>query len=120
MTGLEDKAQQDRPVIRAEDAAGAYRLDDAEELESAENINGPDAFPQFGDFLDVTEIGMDGSMHDPVWLECPAGLARAVLDAGLDDGDLFVVDRPEKDDRGNWVFAVTAAGDHDGLDLDDD
>jgi len=119
MTSFEDKAQSSRPVLRAAEAAGAYRLDDADELTPASEIGDPDEFPQYGDFADVTEVGMDGSTHEAVWLETPSDLAAGLLEAGIGEGELFVVRHPDKDDRGNWSFTVEAADDVEELTTDD-
>lgn len=119
MTSLSDKAETTRDVRRASEAAGAYRLE-TDELTPADDIGSEDDFPQYGDFADVTVLGMDGSDHDPCWLETPAGLARALLDADVGPGDLFVVDgQPTKDDGGNWTFDVLDPDDVDGFDADD-
>ena len=109
MTSLEDKAYDDGPeVVLASDSAGVYRLRD-DELTKADDIRGPDEFPEYGEFLDVARVrAADGNWTDgePVWLECPAALAGDLVEADVTPGDTFALSEPNKSAGGNWQYTV--------------
>jgi hypothetical protein len=110
MTSLEDKADSgDGPeVTLASNAAGVYRLQDAE-LTSHENIRPSADFPQYGKFLEVVEVrGSDGVWADKqsIWLECPQSLAADLVDHHVNPGDVFAVGNPRKGPGGTWLFTV--------------
>jgi len=107
MTGIEDLASTARPVIRVENAENTpYRLQDTDTTD-ADDISPEGDFPQFGDFLDVTALDGNATDLGPRWLECPGGLARALVDKDLvaPDAQFQVVD-VSKDDSGAWTFDI--------------
>lgn len=105
MTDLEELATSNRDVIRPEDAENVpYRLEDTDSTE-ADEISAEGEFPQFGEFLDVTALNGGAGDLGPRWLECPGGLARELVEAGLaEDGAEFQILGTEKDDTGAWTF----------------
>lgn len=105
MTTLEEKAEQTRDVTRADSATGAYRLESLD-LTPAEDIGPEDQFPQYGDFLSVTALTRQGNENGEQWLECPAGLAAALLELDPGVGDTVVVTEASKTDDGEWTFTV--------------
>lgn len=112
MSGLEDVAQGgDAPeVTLASDSSGMYRLEDADPVD-ADDVTGPDEFPQYGTFIQVSALTRTGTeRHDgDEYLELPQGLASAMVDAGVSEaGDEFIVRSPAKDVDGNWTFEVDA------------
>lgn len=115
MTGLGDKAADAAEQFQtAENIAlrVPYRIRESE-LVSATEI-GSQEFPRHGDWL-VTDAGDDRV----VWyLECPAGLAKAIVDEldsrGLDPDDadgywFMVIDRWQEGDDGPWGFEIEMA-----------
>jgi hypothetical protein len=107
MTGIEDLASTARPVIRVENAENTpYRLLDTDTTD-ADDISPEGEFPQFGDFLDVLALDGNAAALGPRWLECPGGLARALVDGDLvsDDAQFQVVDA-SKDESGAWTFDI--------------
>jgi len=108
MTDLEQKATTARGVVRAgESEAQTYRLEDTE-LTEASAIGDPDGFPQYGDFLDVTAVDADHDPLGPRWVECPADLARSLMDVGVEAGDVFAVTEATKTEDGAWSIEVEA------------
>jgi len=106
MTDLERKATAARDVVRAaESESQTYRLEDTE-LTEASAIGDSDGFPQFGDFLDVQAVDADHKPLGPRWVECPADLARSLVDAGVGAGDVFAVVKADKTDDGAWSMEV--------------
>jgi len=104
---IESKAETARDVVRAGESHGVrYRLEDTELTEAAA-IGESDGFPQFGDFADVVAVDNDGAALGPRWLECPADLARGLVDAGIQAGGVFVIESAEKTEDGAWSFEVT-------------
>jgi hypothetical protein len=108
MTGIADKADSGRDVVRAGEAeAQSYRIE-SEDLTEASAIGDSDGFPQFGDFLDVTAVDADGDDLGPRWVECPADLARQLVEQDLAaDGSVFVVESATKTQDGAWSFEVS-------------
>lgn len=107
MTTLNEKATSARDVVRAgESEAQRYRLEDIE-LTKAGDIGTDDGFPQYGDFLDVTAVDADGDDLGARWVECPADLARAVVDEGISVGDVFVIETARKNEDEAWQFEVS-------------
>jgi hypothetical protein len=106
MTTLDEKATSARDVVRASECeATAYRLE-TDELTEASEIGGESDFPQYGDFLDVVAVDGDGDDLGPRWVECPADLARSLVDAAISTGDRFQVTEAEKNGDGAWTFDV--------------
>jgi hypothetical protein len=107
MTDIEDLASTARDVIRAGNAENVpYRLEDIETTD-ADDISPEGEFPKFGDFLDVVALDGDGVDLGPRWLECPGGLARALVDEDLvEAGAEFQIVHESKDDSGAWTFDV--------------
>ena len=96
---LSDKAK-DRPDVRlARDSApGAYTLT-TDELVAADDLTDEDEFPQFGDFLEVEQPGAGRR----VWIECPAALARWLVENGIDIGETFRIRSVQKIDN-EWSY----------------
>lgn len=102
---LNELAESATQVIRVGDAPMQnYRLE-AGSTTNAEQI-GTDEFPQYGEFIDVTALDADGNDLGPRWVECPAGLAQALLDAQVTPGEAFAITTAAKDDDGAWRFEV--------------
>jgi len=109
MTDLEELAATAQDVVRAEDLPGTrYRLESTEATKAAE-IGPEDGFPEFGHFLDAMLVDLDDDPMGPRWLECPADLARELIDSGVGAGDVFAVQTAEKGDDGAWQFSVQEA-----------
>ena len=107
MTGIEDLASTARPVIRVENAENTpYRLQDTDTTD-ADDISPEGEFPQFGDFLTVVALDSNAAALGPRWLECPGGLARALVDRDLvSEGAQFEVVDASKDESGAWTFDI--------------
>lgn len=106
MTSLNEKADAARGVVRASEAEGQwYRLQDRE-LAEAGDIGGEDQYPRYGEFADVTAVDKDGKRLGNRWLECPAHLARCLVDSGIAVGDCFQVTEASKADDGAWRFQI--------------
>lgn len=106
MTDLNEKATSARDVVRAGELDGVtYRLQTTE-LTDADDIGGDDDFPQFGEFLDVTAVDADHDDLGPRWVECPADLARELVEAEVGAGDVFTVTDAGKTEDGAWTFEV--------------
>jgi hypothetical protein len=102
-----DLANEARDVVRPNGVEGQrYRLQSLETT-AADEIGDPDSFPQFGEFLDVVATDSNGDDLGPRWVECPAGLARSLVDSDIAAGDQFVVDEAKKTDDGAWTFQVS-------------
>lgn len=115
MTSLEDKADSGdgAEVVLASDAAGVYRLRDAQ-LTSHENIREADAFPRYGEFLDTVKVRAandEWTEDENAWLECPASLAGDLVERSVEPGDVFAVSEPTKGPGGNWRFTVQKTDD---------
>jgi len=107
MTTLNEKATSARDVVRAgECEAQPYRLEDME-LTKADEIGSDDGFPQFGEFLDVTAVDSDGDDLGARWVECPADLARAIVEEDVSVGDVFQVETASKSKDDAWQFEVS-------------
>jgi hypothetical protein len=106
MTDLDDKAIATREVVRVgESELQTYRLEDTE-LTEASAIGGSDAYPMYGDFLDVVVVDADHEPLGPRWVECPGDLARALVDAGVEAGDVFTVAEVSKTQDRGWSCEV--------------
>jgi hypothetical protein len=102
-----DLANEARDVVRPDDAEGLrYELQSLETT-AADEIGDPDSFPKYGEFLDVVMTDANGDALGPRWLECPAGLARSLVDLNIAAGDQFAVHTVEKTDDGAWTFGVS-------------
>ena len=107
---LDEKAATSRGVVRIADAKmQTYRLKDTELTEAA-SIGKSDGFPKYGDFLAVTAVDANGADLGPRWVECPTDLARTLVDAGVDEDDLFVVTKAVKTDDEAWSVEVETDG----------
>lgn len=105
MTDLESKADTGRDIVRASEVtATLYRLETTD-LKPADAV-GDDDFPQYGDFADVTAVDGNGDDLGKRWIEVPGGLARAMVDAGIEAGDEFQVTKATKAQDGAWTFEV--------------
>lgn len=111
MTTLEDKAETPENVAHsisdAAEAAGEYKVRSLE-LDPADEV-GSGQFPQYGDWLPCSSISPDGLDIGEVWVECPRGLAQALLEAELEEGDRFRVVSAEKSPAGEWHVEIDAA-----------
>lgn len=101
---LNDKAKETPDIDLLRDAQySGYRLVSTE-LTPADELTDEGEFPQFGDFLQVALP--DGSDSPPVkWIECPQGLAQALVELDLGDGDEFRIEAATKVD-GEWQVTV--------------
>lgn len=94
---IEDKAQETPDVdLARQSAPGAYRLESTE-LTDANDVTPEGDFPEYGDFLEVT--GTSGEQ----FIECPAALARWLVDNGIEAGDGFRIVSVQKVD-GEWEY----------------
>lgn len=110
---LADAAKDDdRIVLLAAEISGGYKLE-SRVLVDAEEINDPDSFPEFGEFIEATEVTRTGTEQDEVLLEAPSTLAKALIEADIEAGDKFIARNLGKQDGGRWAFDVTAWGDVD-------
>jgi len=107
MTEIEDLANQARTVVRAKNAEmTAYRLQDTDTVD-CDDVSPEGEFPEYGDFLDVNAVNSDGQDLGPRWLECPGGLARALVDQDLvEAGAEIRIASVDKDETGAWTFEV--------------
>lgn len=105
---ISDKAESaDQPEVKLarQSAPGVYRLD-TDELEPADDLTGEDQFPQYGDFLKVGHpTGGDNRFenHEEMYIECPADLARWLVEDEVEIGDHFRILDVWKDD-GEWSY----------------
>jgi hypothetical protein len=110
MTDLAAKADAGRDVVRvSETEAQSYRLRDRE-LTDSNAIGDSDGFPQYGEFLDVEAVDANGDGLGPRWVECPADLARCLVDSGVETGDVFAVVRSTKTTDGAWSIEIEVDG----------
>jgi hypothetical protein len=106
MTDLEQKATAARDVVRVGDAESqTFRLEDTELTEAAA-IGDSDAFPEFGDFLDCAAVDADHDPLGPRWVECPADLARSLVESGIDAGSVFTIVEATKTQDGAWSCEI--------------
>lgn len=107
MTTLEDKAETPEVVALsiadADETAGRFELESLE-LDPADEV-GTDQFPQYGDWLPVTRY-IDGMEHGDMHLECPRGLAKELVAAEIEAGDVFAVTDSTKGLDGEWQVEV--------------
>jgi len=104
---IADKAETARDVVRAGESPGVrYRITDTELTEAAA-IGDAESFPRYGEFLAVVAVDDAGAALGPRWLECPADLARELVDLGIDAGDIVVIEDATKTDDGAWSFRVS-------------
>jgi len=110
MTDLDQKATAAREVMRVGDTeAQTFRLEDTELTEAAA-IGSSDGFPKFGDFVDAVIVDADHEAMAPRWIECPADLARELVDANVGTGDIFTVVEASKTDDGAWSCEIETDG----------
>jgi hypothetical protein len=106
MTTLDEKASSAREIVRAGDSEHqTFRLEDTE-LTEASAIGDSDGFPKFGDFIDAQIVDADQNAMAPRWVECPGDLARALVNAEVEAGDVFTVAKAEKTEDGAWSMEV--------------
>lgn len=108
---LNDKAEDGGEVLSIEDAAdsaGTLRVESTE-LEPAEDV-GTDKYPQYGDWMPVTRV-IDGIEHGDSYVETPQGLAKRLVDHGVEEGTEFVVTAVQKTRDGIWDVTVEFVGD---------
>lgn len=77
-------------------------------LYEADEITPEGTFPDHGSFLEAENPKGPG----PRWVECPAGLAAAILELELSRDDFpaqIVVTSAEKNGEGRWEFEVKPA-----------
>jgi len=97
MTSLDEKAQESPDVdLARQSAPGAYRIE-TWELTPADDISPEGEFPEYGEFLRVVSTGGEQ------FIECPQGLARWIVDAGLEERDGFRIRTVQKVD-GEWEY----------------
>lgn len=109
MTTLDEKAQPTPEVRRPSEAPDWYRLESME-LVDADSISPEGEFPKYGEFIDVRLVDT-GGVHDsdgPTYVECPGGLARALVEAGVEAGDFFAIEDASKNGDDEWTFTVDA------------
>jgi len=97
---LKDKAK-DRPevLLARSSSPGAYEVRSLE-LSGADELTDEGDFPQYGDFLHCHRAGTDKT----VWVECPAALARFLVnDIDVEVGDVFRIRSVTKVD-GEWRY----------------
>jgi hypothetical protein len=102
---LGDKAAETPDVdLARQSAPGAYRLL-TDELTPADELTAEGEFPQYGDFLEVGRLGQTGDgveVKGEQYIECPAGLAKWLVDE-ISVGDDFRVVSVQKVD-GEWQY----------------
>jgi hypothetical protein len=104
MTSLSDKAAESPDVELIRDAQySAWRLAD-DELVAADELTDEGEFPKYGDYLPVYVSDDDDA--EPLYIECPQGLASALLEAGIEVGEWFRIGEARKVD-GAWQVDVT-------------
>lgn len=106
MTSIHDKAEGSPDVdLARQSAPGAYVLL-TEELTEADELTDEGEFPEYGDFLQVAKAKQsgDGIEEGPErYIECPAALARWLVEAGVEVGQPFRVVSNRKVD-GEWEY----------------
>jgi hypothetical protein len=60
----------------------------------------PGDYPQYGTFIECSKNGV------PIWVECPHGLAKALVVSGIGPGDRFLIKSISKNENGNWTAVV--------------
>jgi len=116
MSDLEEKARDSPEVSLARQSApGLYRLTTTD-LVPADEITPEGDFPQYGDFLrvEVTSGGTDPEWSGTEYIECPAALARWLVE-NVEVGESFRIRSVQKVD-GEWRYDCEAVvGDLDDL-----
>lgn len=104
---ISEKAEDtpDIDLVR-QSAPAVYRLESLE-LRNADDLTGPESFPEFGDFLSVvsTSGGDQPSWTDERWIECPSALAQFLVENNISDGDCFRIRSVTKVD-GEWQYSA--------------
>ena len=106
MTSIDDKAEAaDQPDVdlARQSAPGLYRLE-SRDLTPADEI-GTDEFPQYGDFLPVDTV------NGWQYIECPANLAKWLVEEGVETGDAFRIVSVRKVD-GEWKYDADSEPDN--------
>lgn len=104
---IDEKAETSPDIdLARQSAPGAYVLR-SRELESADDLTDEDKFPEYGDFLPVWKAkqGGNGSIEKGAerFIECPADLARWLVENELQIDDSFRVVANRKID-GEWEY----------------
>lgn len=103
-----DKADAaDRPdVFVGRDIAGIWRLESLEEFD-CDDITDEGEFPEFGDFIKVTEIRPNGEVEDePAYLSRYVDLDRQLAEVVDEPGDVFTVERVMEKRDGGYTMDV--------------
>lgn len=102
---LGEKAEQaEQPDVKlARDSAPGLYVLQTDELTEADEITAEGEFPQYGDFLEVGRPNAEGEAERSEFIECPAGLARWLVEEEIEIGDSFRVLDVWKDD-GSWQY----------------
>lgn len=107
---LGDKSEKaDRPEVElaSGNPIGMYRLE-SDEYVDADEISDEGEFPQYGDFIEcqTTTGGADPEWDVEVYLECPLGLEKQLLDHEIGVGEAFRVRQVSKDANGEWNYLI--------------
>ena len=103
-----DKAEaSDQPDVKLarQSAPGAYRLE-TDELKPADEVTPEGQFPEYGDFLKVAKPTGGSNQfenHEEMFIECPADLARWLVEESVEIGEHFRVLDVWKD-NGEWSY----------------
>lgn len=116
MTGIGDKAEESKERFTSVDALGVGSIwcIESSDLQPADDL-GSEEFPRYGDWL-KTSSGPDSEVVE--WVECPGGLARAIVDeleergVDADRADEYWLrvdsyERADDDENAPWHFDVT-------------
>lgn len=106
-----DKAEaSDAPdVYLPRDSIGLYRLE-SDELVDCDDITPDGEFPQYGDFLEVTQAtgGATKGWGEIAYVSCPGNLAKQLVDMSLiEEGATFRIQGARKTASGNWTYSVS-------------
>jgi hypothetical protein len=105
-----DKAEaSDAPdVYLPRDSVGLYRLE-SDELTGCDEITPEGEFPEYGDFLEVTQAtgGANPSWGDTAYVSCPGDLAKQIVGMEIEPGDCFRIQGSRKNAQGNWTYSLS-------------
>lgn len=96
---LRDHAEEPPDFVLATDLVdeGEFELQNLATVDASEV---PGEYPQYGTFIECEQDG------EQVWVECPRGLARALVEQDVEPGSTFVVTGQSGGGQDPWEFDV--------------
>jgi len=106
MIGDKADAADSPDVFIGRDIAGMWRIESLEAFDCDE-ITDPGDFPEFGDFVKVTELNRDRDpADDPAYLSRYVDLDRQLAEIVDEPGDTFTVSRVMEKRDGGYTMDV--------------